>query len=83
MNRYDHQFAATCPADGATIIYHLTIKTDAVLMAEDITAACRFDGPVFHETLADALIDKFGGRQKVRAMHQGVRITTRRTRQRT
>lgn len=76
MNRYDYQFAATCPADGATIIYHLTIKTKAVVMAEDIVAACRFEAPVFHEALADTLFDKLGGKQKVRAVHQSVRITT-------
>lgn len=78
MNRYDHQFAATCPTDGATIIYHLTLKTEAVVLAEDIAAACRFSAPVYHEALADQLLEKLGGRQKVRAMHQGVHITTTR-----
>ena len=81
MNRYDHTFAATCPTDGATIIYHLTIKIETVIMAEDIAAACRFAEPVYHEALADALFEKFGGRQKVRAMHQGVHITTTRRQQ--
>ena len=78
MTRYDHQFAATCPADGEAIVYFLTIKTDALIMAEDIAAFCRSHDAVFHEALADRLIEKFGGRQKLRATHQGVHITTTR-----
>lgn len=78
MNRYDHQFAATCPTDGTTIIYHLNVKTDAVVMAEAITDACKFSSPTYHEVIADELVAKLGGRQTLRAMHQGVHITTKR-----
>lgn len=77
MNRYDHQFAALCPSDGETIAYHLTIKTDNLIKAEDIVAACKV-GTVYHETIADELVARFGGRQKLRATHQGVHITTTR-----
>jgi hypothetical protein len=78
MNRYDHQFAAVCPSDGATIIYHLTIKIDAVIMVERLIEACQFPAPAFHEGIADELARKLGGRQKLRALHQGVQITTTR-----
>ena len=77
MNRYNYQFAAICPSDGETIIYHLTIKTSDLIKAEDIVAACKV-GTVYHETIADELAAKFGGRQKLRATHQGVHITTTR-----
>ena len=78
MNRYDHQFVATCPSDAESIVYHLTIKTTCNIMAEDIVAACKLKEPVYHEALADQLMEKFGGHQKLRANHQGVHITTTR-----
>jgi hypothetical protein len=78
MNRYDHTFAATCPNDSRTIIYHLTIKTEDMVKVEDIEAACFF-GTAYHEAIADRLIEKFGGRQTIRAMHQGVHIKTTRS----
>lgn len=78
MNRYDHTFSALCPSDGATVIYHLCLKTEAVVMAENITTACQFSTPKYHEALADELHAKFGGKQKISALHQGVHITTTR-----
>ena len=78
VNRYDHTFSAVCPSDGAAIIYHLTIATDEVIMAERIVKACRFDQPQFHEALANNLAKKFSGEQTLTAMHQGVHITTTR-----
>ena len=78
MNRYDHTFSAICPSDGATIIYHLRLKTEATVLAEDIIATCQFTAPKYHEALADELLAKLGGRQRITAMHQGVFITTTR-----
>lgn len=78
MNRYDHQFFAICPTDNASIEYSLTIKTDRVIMVEDIMAACQARPTIYHEDLADTLFAKLGGRQKLRAMHQGIHITTTR-----
>lgn len=79
MNRYEHTFAATCPSDGASVIYHLTLKSEETVIVEDIIAFCaNFDGAQYHETIADALATRFGGKQKVRALHQSVHITTTR-----
>ena len=78
MNRYYHHFAAKCPSDGATVIYHLTIKTNAVVMVEAIALGCEFLKPEYHEAIADELAAKFGGRQKLVAIHQGVQIVTKR-----
>lgn len=76
LNIYEHQFEAICPVDGARIAYSLRIETEAVIMAEDIAAACRFDAPVFHEAVADELWAKFGGHQTLTAMHGTVKIDT-------
>ncbi len=78
MNRYDRHFTAQCPTDGVTIAYHLTIKTNADIMVEAILEACHFSEPVYHEVIANQLAERFGGKQKLRALHQGVHITTKR-----
>lgn len=78
MNRYDYQFAVTCPSDDATVIYHLTLKMADVTQVEDILSACTFKSPQYHEAIADELIFQLGGTQTIRATHQGVHITTKR-----
>lgn len=78
MNRYDYDFTAVCPSDGTDIDYHLAIETSDVVMAEEIVKACQFLEPVYHEAAADALFEKFGGRQIMNAVHQGVYILTTR-----
>lgn len=76
LNIYRHRFLAQCPVDGAQVLYSLTIDTNAVLMAEDIEAACRFEAAVFHEDVADKLLVKFGGKQTLAATHGKVEIET-------
>lgn len=79
MNRYDYQFTATCPSDGATITYDLMIEDLAVIKVEEIVKSCQsFTEPAFHEDIADALIKELGGYQEIIATHQGVKITTTR-----
>jgi hypothetical protein len=79
MNRYDYQFTATCPSDGATITYDLMIEGTAVIKVEEILKACAvLHDPAFHEDIADALIKELGGYQEIVATHQGVKITTTR-----
>lgn len=77
MNRYEYQFTATCPSDGATITYDLMIEDLVPIKVEAIVAACAFrEG--FHEDIADHLITQLGGYQEIVATHQGVKITTTR-----
>lgn len=75
MNRYVHFFSRICPSNGVLICYELGIRTSAVIMVEDIKAACD-GGPVYHEALADELHARFCGRQVMRANHHGVWIET-------
>lgn len=81
MNIYRHAFTLTCPNNGQTIAYRLTITTIHVLMVEDITAACveaQQLGKPYHENVADMLHAKFGGQQCMVAFHHGVQIETHR-----
>jgi hypothetical protein len=81
VNIYRTSFSATCPNNGETIAYALTIEATAVIMAEDIVAACKraslCEKP-YHETIADYLHKQLGGRQTITAHHHGVDIETRR-----
>lgn len=78
MNRYIRQFSATCPNNGAAIIYNLMIETDVVIMVEDIVTETDAIGNGYHEAIADNLHQRFGGRQILTAHHHGVDILTRR-----
>jgi hypothetical protein len=76
MNTYRYPFVVECPNDRTPILYHLTIKTDATILAEDIIAATKGLRAVLHEQIADALAKKFGGDQTITAVHQGVTVET-------
>jgi hypothetical protein len=81
MNIYRTHFTATCPNNGETIAYSLTIEARHVIMAEAITAAAikaSEIGKPYHENIADMLIGALGGRQTITAHHHGVDIETRR-----
>lgn len=79
MNIYRHIFTAKCPSQpAASILYHLEIQTDQVIMVEVIVAACEEIREGFHETIADKLHQQFGGCQTMTAHHHGVDIETRR-----
>lgn len=79
MNIYRHKFKAACPNNNLIIHYDLTIETREIVMVEAIVEACRTEGPVFHEGLADAIYSRLGaGRHILRAFHHGVHIETRR-----
>lgn len=76
MNTYQYEFTASCPSDGDLIRYALRIESRSMIKAEEIVAACKFTGPVYHEDLADRLARRFGGRQTILARHRGVLIQT-------
>lgn len=78
MNAYTTEFFATCPNGGARIKYRLRIETREMLMAEDIVNACEETDEGFHEEIADAMLKRFGGVQKLVAEHHGVTIETTR-----
>jgi hypothetical protein len=75
MNTYKYQFAAGCPENDDLIIYHLTIESEETILVEEILAAVT-GRRVLHETLADFLVEKFGGKQTLVGNHSGIEITT-------
>ena len=76
MNTYTIQFHAKCPVNGARITYTLTIHTGTVIAAEEITGFVDDIGQGLHEEIADGLLDRFGGSQRLTAEHHGVHIET-------
>lgn len=74
MNTYRYSFDCVCPSDGTTVTYELTITSPGKILAEKIREICNA-GPSHQEDLADKLA-ALGGRQTIRATHQGVEIET-------
>lgn len=77
MNVYTYGFASECIKNDDLIQYTLEIKTSNVIIAEDLM---EFPVPdkALHEDLADHFFERFGGRQKMIAIHGEVMIETRR-----
>lgn len=76
-NRYSHQFVASCPNNGAMIIYSLVIETQGrMIQVEHIVTATSLIKQGYHEQIADELHRRFGGRQILKAHHHGVDIET-------
>jgi hypothetical protein len=76
MNIYRHTFTAVCPSDGDTIIYSVEIRSLAVVMVEHIRTATALIKSGYHESIADELVERLGGDQTIKAVHQGVEIET-------
>lgn len=76
INIYSHTFAAACPSDGETIIYHLEIRSASMIHVEHIRTSVALIKSGYHERIADELIERFGGDQTIKAIHQGVEIET-------
>ena len=84
MNIYRHDFVCICPNNGQAVGYHLEVRTQHLVMAEDIVAAGKAAaqlGMPYHENIADMFYDKFGGWQRLVAYHHGVEIETHRGRE--
>lgn len=79
MNIYSLTFKAKCPVDGSEITYDWMVHTEHVYMAEELRRIADGIGEGLHESIADALFDRFGGQQRLKATHAGdVHIETRR-----
>jgi len=76
MNIYRYQFTAACPNNSRQIVYQLCIQSKDMIHVEHIVSFAAQYPKVFHEDLADALHEKFGGRQTMVAHHHGVDIET-------
>ena len=75
MNIYTQRFRATCPNNGRSVDYLLTIESARTLMVEDIqSAVSNLKG--YHEEFADNLFRAFGGTQTLDAHHHGTDIRT-------
>lgn len=75
MNIYTQRFWATCPTNGRSVDYVLTIETDRLIMVEDIQQAVeKLQG--YHEEFADKFLALFGGKQTLLAYHHGTQIQT-------
>lgn len=76
MNIYRTSFYANCPTNGVRILYSLQISTREIIPVEQIVSAVESISEGFHEEIADELLQKFGGMQKLEAEHHGVHIET-------
>ncbi|KAB0549769.1 hypothetical protein F7R01_00665 [Pseudomonas argentinensis] len=76
MNIYRHTFVSECPADGDQIVYRLEIQSEVMIRVEHIRTATALIKRGYHEDIADQLHHRFGGRQHIVAVHQGVEVET-------
>lgn len=75
-NIYRRSFSAVCPNNGVVIDYSLEISHRDMIEVEGIVDATSGLEPTYHEALADALWERFGGAQNLKAHHHGVDIET-------
>jgi hypothetical protein len=75
MNIYTQRFRATCPNNGRSVDYMLTVESPRMIMVEDIQAAVS-ELKGYHEDFADVLWERFGGRQTLTAHHHGTDVET-------
>lgn len=75
MNIYTQHFRATCPKNGRSVDYVLTIESPRMIMVEDIQSAVA-DLNGYHEDFADRLLLAFGGQQTLCAHHHGTDVQT-------
>ncbi len=77
MNKYTYSFNSKCPNDDHGFIYYTaTIETKNMIMVEDIIEYCKKFTTAYHEEIADDLINHFGGKQTITAVHKQVTIET-------
>lgn len=80
MNIYRLQFVAHCPSNGQPIVYQFELRTEdkRKVLVEHIVIATKLYAVAYHEQIADAFFEQFGGQQIITAHHHGVDIETRR-----
>lgn len=76
MNTYRYKFSVTCPNDGETIHYKLEMKSERMIMVEDIIDSIRNIGSTYQEEIAGMLFRTFGCSMVLKGSHRGVSVTT-------
>lgn len=76
MNIYRFDFAARCPTNDACVQYQCEIRSSRMILADDLSAWAAAQVKGFHEEFADSLSSRFGGQQKIVAVHHGIEIET-------
>ena len=76
MNIYTYSFISQCPNDNDYIYYTAQIKTEQMIMIEDIKKYCEKYKKEYHESIADDLFSQFKGKQTITATHKSVKIKT-------
>jgi hypothetical protein len=77
-NIYKASFTLNCPIGNEKIYYKLQIIAAHKIMVEQINQVIEtFNGKGLHEDVADKM-QLLGGKQKITATHQGVKIKTSR-----
>jgi len=76
MNIYKYSFKVKCPNDDAEIVYLLTIKSDQMIMAEDIVKYCNH-AEGYQEYIAGVLKEKLGGCIRLVGTHSSVKVITK------
>lgn len=78
MNSYTIEFFATCPNNGVRIKYRLCIETTEIFSVEGLIDTVQAIDEGYHEEIADQMLSRFGGKQRMIADHHGVIIETTR-----
>ena len=76
MNIYQYQFSVICPNDNEKIVFDLNIESKKTIFVEHIKEFLAPRTVAFQEDLAEELYRKFAGRQTIKAIHQGILVTT-------
>jgi hypothetical protein len=80
MNKYKFSFELECPNNSQRIAYQAEITVDRVIMVENIASFFLSYTAAYHEEIADASYETFGGYQVITAHHHGVDVETTRGR---
>lgn len=79
MNTYETQWHCKCPINKVRVLYRAKIETKEIISVEELLAYIeKYYQDGFHELIATALQEKFGGKQTITADHHSVTITTTR-----
>jgi len=81
VNTYKYNFEIECPNNNnQRIAYRVEITVDRVIMVENIASFFLSYTAAYHEEIADASYETFGGYQVITAHHHGVDVETTRGR---
>jgi galactitol-specific phosphotransferase system IIB component len=73
---HEVQVYGSCPVDGKTDTYDVTVTTRKVIKVEDILAAIHaINWPIFQEEMTQQLADSLGCRIRSIGYHSGIKTT--------